>query len=205
MPSSRPATAVAGRLADDLGVDDAALGLGEDLGLTDLDARLRGDDADAGVAVGVHEAQRDDPVEPGVGDLVGDGSAALVAAARGGDRLLQGGDGLRLLDSLGGRRRQHRGDARGDLADERGARPGGEGLQRCGFHQSEIRFPSFRVWTSALRRAARYLSTSCLGLEHAGRAGHRDGLHRDGLLRRRRVVVAARLAGEAASRSSRLG
>ena len=80
---------------DDLGVDDAALGLGEDLGLADLDARLRRDDADAGVAVGVHEAQRDDPVEPGVGDLVGDGSAALVATTRSGDRLLQRGDGLR--------------------------------------------------------------------------------------------------------------
>ena len=138
----------------------AALGLGEDLGLADLDARLRRDDADAGVAVGVHEAQRDDPVEPGVGDLVGDGCPALVAATRGGDGLLQRGDGLRLLDSLGRARRQHRGDARGDLADERGARPGRERLQRCGFHQREIRFPSFRVWTSALRRAARYLSTS---------------------------------------------
>ena len=153
-------TAVRVDWLDDLGVDHTALGLGEDLGLTDLDSRLRRDDADAGVAVGVHEAQRDDPVEPGVGDLVRDGRAALVATAGGGDRLLQRGDGLRLLDSLGGRRRQHRGDARGDLADERGARPGREGLQRCGFHQSEIRFPSFRVWTSALRRAARYLSTS---------------------------------------------
>ena len=103
------------------------------------------DDADAGVAVGVHEPQRDDPVEPGVGDLVRDGRSTLVATARGGDRLLQGGDGLRLLDSLRGRRRQHRGDARGDLADERGARPRRERLQRCGFHQREIRFPSLRV------------------------------------------------------------
>ena len=31
----------AGRSADDLGVDDTALGLCEDLGLTNLDSRLR--------------------------------------------------------------------------------------------------------------------------------------------------------------------
>ena len=96
----QPRDRLAGLLADDLGVDDAALGLGEDLGLADLDARLGRDDADAGVAVGVHEAQRDDPVEPGVGDLVGHGRSTLVATARGGDRLLQGGDSLGLLDSL---------------------------------------------------------------------------------------------------------
>ena len=81
-------------------VDVAALGLGEDLRLTALDSGLWGDDADAGVAVGVHEAQRDDAVEPGVGNLVGDSGPALVAATRGVDCLLQGVNGLRLLDSL---------------------------------------------------------------------------------------------------------
>ena len=141
--------------ADHRGVDVAALGFGEDLGLTGLDAGLRGDDADAGVAVGVHEPQGDDAVEPGVGDPVGDGGLALVAATGRADGLLQGFDGLGLLDPLGRRRSQHHGDPGGHLADERRARPGGERLQRCGFHQSEIRFPSFRVWTSAARRAAR--------------------------------------------------
>ena len=95
---------LAGLGADDRGVDVAALGLGEDLGLADLDAGLRGDDADAGVAVGVHEPQGDDAVEPGVGDPVGDGCPALVAAARRADGLLQGVDGLGLLDPLGRRR-----------------------------------------------------------------------------------------------------
>ena len=151
---------LAGLGADDRGVDVSALGLGEDLGLTAIDPGLRRDDADAGVAVGVHEAQGNDAVEPRVGDPVRHCRPALVAAARRADRLLQRGDGLRLLDPLRRRRCQHHGDAGGHLADERRARPGGEGLQRCGFHQSAIRFPSLRVWMSALRRAARYRSTS---------------------------------------------
>ena len=91
---------LAGLGADDRGVDVAALGFGEDLGLTALDSGLRGDDADAGVAVGVHEAQGDDAVEPGVGDPVRDGRPALVAAARCVDCLLQGVNGLWLLDAL---------------------------------------------------------------------------------------------------------
>ena len=73
---------LAGLGADDCGVDVAALGFGEDLGLAALDPGLRGDDADAGVAVGVHEPQGDDAVEPGVGDPVRDGRPALLAAAR---------------------------------------------------------------------------------------------------------------------------
>src|SRR4029077_1562255 len=54
----------------------------------------------------------------------------------------------------------HHGNASGDLTDECSARPHREGFQRCSLHQSEIRFPSFSVWSNAARRAARYLSTS---------------------------------------------
>ena len=97
-PVEQPCDRRTGCLADDLRVDDSSLGVGEDLWLADLDSRLRGDDADAGVAVGVHEPQCDDPVEPGVGDFVGHSSAALVAAPGGVHCLLQCGDGLGLFD-----------------------------------------------------------------------------------------------------------
>ncbi|MPM59900.1 hypothetical protein SDC9_106746 [bioreactor metagenome] len=146
---------LAGLAPDHVGLEVATLGLSQDLGLTGLDAGLRGDDADAGVAARVHEAQGDDPVEPGVSDLVSDGSLALIAPTGRRDGLLEGFHCLGLLDPLGRGRGQHNGDPGGHFADERGACPRGERLQWCGFHQSEIRFPSFRVFTSAERRASR--------------------------------------------------
>jgi hypothetical protein len=86
---------------DHRGVDVAALCFGQNLGLTCFDAGLRGHDTDTGVAVGVHEPQRDDSVEPGVGDPVGDRRFTLIAAARRADRHLQGRDRGRLLDPHG--------------------------------------------------------------------------------------------------------
>lgn len=99
-------------------VDVSALGLGQDLGLTGLDAGLRGDDSESGVAVGVHEAQGDDPVEPGVGNLVGDRRLASFTSTGRGDGLLQSFHGLGLLHPLGRRRGQHDGDPGCYLADE---------------------------------------------------------------------------------------
>ena len=50
---------------------------------------------------------------------------------------------------------EHDGDPGSDFAEELLACPGGERLQRCGFHQREIRFPLLSVFTSAERRASR--------------------------------------------------
>ena len=80
VPLSSPVMVAAFVALDHVRVDLAALGRGQHLGLADLIGRGR-DHADPGVAVGVHEPQRDDAVEPGVGDLVGDVRLPLVAAA----------------------------------------------------------------------------------------------------------------------------
>src|SRR4051812_2742787 len=60
-----------------------ALRLGEDLRLTAGPSTFRRDYANSGVAVCVHESQRDDPVEPGVGNLVRHRSATRLTDARG--------------------------------------------------------------------------------------------------------------------------
>ena len=74
-----------------------ALGDRQDLRLADLIGCGR-NDADARVAVHVHEAQRDDPVEPHVGGPVDNMLATVVTSTRLSDRILKGLDDRRMLD-----------------------------------------------------------------------------------------------------------
>ena len=177
-----------GVLRNDVLVDLSALGRSQHLGLADLIGRRR-HNADPGVAVGVHEPQRDDAVEPRVGDLVSDVRLPLVAAASASDGPLQRGHRLRLLDALRRSLGEHRGDPRGHLADELGARRGGERLERCGFHQSVIRFPSLRVCDERGAQCGEVVVDVGFGFEDAGDARDVDRLDRHHLLRRRRTVA----------------
>lgn len=116
-------------------------------------ARVWGDKCRARVAVGVHEAQGDDPVEPDVGLLLGHMAPALLTSAPFADTRFQCSHSCGRLHPSGRRRRKNGGHARTDLSDEQGPGRGREGLELACVHHRDTCFPdsmaSLRRWRSS--------------------------------------------------------
>jgi len=128
-------------------------GIGKDLGPRGV--ALGRDDAGVGVAVHVHEAQRREAVEPGVGDLLNDLPLAL------------GGDGgVELFHRIGVFAPRGRGRVddqrqfRGDLIDQKVARGLREFLEGVGIHQTITFLPAAISAIRVLRSSFTYWSTS---------------------------------------------
>ena len=108
-------------------VDMAHLGLGQQLGLK---LALGGrDHGDAVKPVHVHETQRTQAVEPGVGHALGN----LIRVAVG-NGLLQPFDGLRVLAPCGAACGQHQGQLGADLIAQRAAGVLGKFFEFAGVH-----------------------------------------------------------------------
>ena len=115
----------------------------------------RRDDARVGVAIGIHEAQRGEAVEPGIGDLFD--HLALAVPRNGGIELLHR---LRMLAPRGRGRIDHKVELRGDLVDQQVAGGLGKFLQRVRVHQTITFLPARICSSRAFFISSTYCSTS---------------------------------------------